>query len=91
MFSLRVKKAYEFYVFRNIKQTAESHDDAYHIEYAFLSDKEDSELDGNFPLGNEGDVVFISDFFSTRELVLIQLNFLMKYTAEIIPNIVPTF
>lgn len=72
--SCRAEKAYELYVQRNKSDFHDSHDDMYYIEQARIIDSENEELDGNFPLGNERDARFASEFFSTDNLVKIQLG-----------------
>lgn len=76
----RAELAYKLYEQR-LQEKRESlrgcsfHDDSYYIETARIQDDEDSKLDGDFPLGNESDAVFVSKYFSVSDLVKIQLGF----------------
>ena len=71
----RINRAAELFIRRHIepaKSDAISHDDYYYEWLDEMKKEEDDSLDGDFPLGNEADMVFASPYFTIKELAMIQ-------------------
>lgn len=71
----RIHRAAELFIRRKIEPSvsdAISHDDYYYEWLDEMKREENDSLDGEFPLGNEEDMVFAAPYFSVKELALIQ-------------------
>ena len=73
----RISRAAELFIRRHIepaKSDAISHDDSYYEWLDEVKQEENNALDGDFPLGNEEDMVFASPYFTVKELAQIQMG-----------------
>ena len=68
----RAEFAYALYMERAEYVPTACCDEAYYEEFAESREREDTSLDGDFPLGNETDAVFANDYFTISELARIQ-------------------
>jgi len=86
----RISRAAELFIRRHIepaKSDAISHDDYYYEWLDEMKKEEDDSLDGDFPLGNEADMVFASTYFTIKELAMIQTG----CTDGISPDGIPEY
>ena len=70
----RIHRAADLFLSRYVepqKSDAISHDDYYYEWLDGVKKEENATLDGDFPLGNEEDMVFASPYFSIKEFALI--------------------
>lgn len=73
----RIGRAAELFIRRKIepaKSDAISHDDSYYEWLDEVKQEENNALDGDFPLGNEEDMAFVSPYFTVKELAQIQMG-----------------
>ena len=85
----RISRAAELFIRRHIepaKSDAISHDDYYYEWLDEMKKEEDDSLDGNFPLGNEADMVFASPYFTIKELAMIQTGCSDRISPDSIPE-----
>ena len=85
----RINRAAELFIRRHIepaKSDAISHDDFYYEWLEEMKQKENAGLDGDFPLGNEADMVFASPYFTIKELAMIQTGCSDRISPDSIPE-----
>ena len=85
----RISRAAELFIRRHIepaKSDAISHDDYYYEWLDEVKKEEDDSLDGDFPLGNEADMVFASPYFTIKELAMIQTGCSDRISPDSIPE-----
>ena len=85
----RISRAAELFILRHIepaKSDAISHDDYYYEWLDEMKKEEDGSLDGDFPLGNEADMVFASPYFTLKELAMIQTGCSDRISPTVFPN-----
>lgn len=89
----RIKFAYQLFLERDCpKSFLVSNfcgDDSYTEELNRKTKEEDDSFDGDFPLGNEKDMLFAKKYFSVRELALIQLGLAHTIDLEATARNVP--
>ena len=79
----RIERAAALFISRKVEPAvsdATNHDDYYYEWLDENKKEEDAAFDGDFPLGNEEDMVFASPYFTVRELALIQTG--LSHTVE---------
>ena len=85
----RIKSAYKLYLERSIPNSSLISNfcgnDSYMEEQNRKDKAEYASLDGDFPLGKEDDMAFALEFFSVKELAMIQLG----YSDQIVPDRIP--
>ena len=73
----RIHRAADLFLSRYVepqKSDAISHDDSYYEWLDEVKQEENNALDGDFPLGNEEDMAFVSPYFTVKELAQIQMG-----------------
>ncbi len=86
----RISRAGELFIRRHIepaRSDAISHDDYYYEWLDEVKKEEDGSLDGDFPLGNEADMIFASPYFTIKELAMIQTG----CSDRIVPDSIPEY
>lgn len=73
--SERVKQACALILERSQPDISTSHDETFYEAEDRRMSAENAALDGDFPLGNEGDAAFAGTYFSIADLVSIQLGY----------------
>ena len=73
----RIHRAADLFLSRYVepqKSDAISHDDSYYEWLDEVKQEENNALAGDFPLGNEEDMAFVSPYFTVKELAQIQMG-----------------